>query len=132
MTDLVLKLLTSSNLFPSTGKQLYHLAQSISTQQNENKKGTNRIFISFYKKIQKVQKLTYISKNCTYRPKQSEPNQTQFPTMENFNTDYTGEISTEVAGLEVIKMYLNSILLTIKAKYMAMDISNMYLNTPLG
>ena len=52
--------------------------------------------------------------------------------MRNFITDYTGEISTETAGLELIKVHWNSVLSTKKAKYMTMDISNMYLNTPLG
>ena len=51
--------------------------------------------------------------------------------MGNFITDYKGEISTETAGLELIKMHWNSVLSTRKAKYMTMDISNMYLNTPL-
>ena len=51
--------------------------------------------------------------------------------MENLITNYTGKISTETAGLELNKMYWNSVLSTVKAKYMAMDISNMYLNTPL-
>ena len=51
--------------------------------------------------------------------------------MGNLITDYTGKISTEIAGLELIKMYWNSVLSTTKAKYTTMDISNMYLNTPL-
>ena len=51
--------------------------------------------------------------------------------MGSFITNYTGEISTETAELELIKMHWNSVLFTKKAKYMTMDISNMYLNTPL-
>ena len=51
--------------------------------------------------------------------------------MGNFITDYTGKISTETAGLELIKLHWNSVLSTKNAKYMTMDISNMYLNTPL-
>ena len=51
--------------------------------------------------------------------------------MGNLITDYTGKISTETAGLELIKVHWNSVLSTNKAKYMTMDISNMYLNTPL-
>ena len=51
--------------------------------------------------------------------------------MGNLITDYTGKISTETAGLELIKMHWNSVLSTNKAKYMTIDISNMYLNTPL-
>ena len=52
--------------------------------------------------------------------------------MENFITNYGGEISTETAGLKLIKMHWNSVLSTKKAKYMTMDISNIYLNTPLN
>ena len=51
--------------------------------------------------------------------------------MQNFVTDYKGETSTETAGLELIKIHWNSVLSTKKAKYITMDISNMYLNTPL-
>lgn len=51
--------------------------------------------------------------------------------MGNFITDYKDKISTETAVLELIKMHWNSVLSIRKAKYMTMDISNMYLNTPL-
>ena len=51
--------------------------------------------------------------------------------MGNFIKDYKGKIITETAGLELIKMHWNSVLSTRKTKYMTMDISNMYLNTPL-
>ena len=46
--------------------------------------------------------------------------------------DYPGEVRTEKAGLEVIKLHWNLLLSTSGAKYMTMDISNMYLNTPLN
>ena len=52
--------------------------------------------------------------------------------MGNFITDYTGEISTKTAGLELIKMHWNSVILVTKAKYMTIDTSNMYLNTHLN
>ena len=45
--------------------------------------------------------------------------------------DYSGDTSTESAGLETIKIHWNLVLSTPKAKYMTMDISNMYLNTKL-
>ena len=51
--------------------------------------------------------------------------------MGNFIIDYTGEISTKTAGLELIKTHWILVLSTEKAKYMTMDISNMYLNTLL-
>ena len=76
-------------------------------------------------------KVTYIRKVCTYCPDKAEPNRTRFTAMGNLITDYKGEFSTETGGLELIKMHWNSALSTKKAKYMTMDISNIYLNTPL-
>ena len=49
----------------------------------------------------------------------------------NLITDYPGETSTDAAGLETIKIHLNSVLSAPKVKWMGMDISSMYLNTPL-
>ena len=94
-------------------------------------KGTNTIFFIPANKVPFGCKVTYIRKVCTYRPNKTEQNRTQFTAIGNFITDYKGEISTETAGLELIKMHWNSLLSTSKAKYMTMDISNMYLNTPL-
>ena len=94
-------------------------------------KGTNTIFFIPANKVPFGRKVTYIRKVCTYCPNKAEPNRTWFTAMGNFITDYKGEISIETAGLELIKMHWNSVLSTRKAKYMTMDISNMYLNTPL-
>ena len=44
---------------------------------------------------------------------------------------YSGDTRTESAGLETIKIHWNLVLSTPKARYMTMDISNMYLNTKL-
>ena len=44
---------------------------------------------------------------------------------------YEGKTSTDVSGLNTIKIHWNSVLSTPRAKYMTMDISNMYLNTKL-
>jgi hypothetical protein len=46
-------------------------------------------------------------------------------------TDYTGETSTDTAGLKLIKLHSISVLSTNNTKYMTMDIGNFYLNTPL-
>ena len=56
---------------------------------------------------------------------------TQITAGGNLITDYPGEVSTETAGLELIELHWNSVLSTTGAKYMTMDIFNMYLNTPL-
>ena len=45
--------------------------------------------------------------------------------------EFQGDTSTETAGLEIAKMVFNSVVSTPEAKFMTIDISNMYLNTPL-
>ena len=42
-----------------------------------------------------------------------------------------GNTSTETAGLETAKMVFNSVISTPDAKFMTINISNMYLNTTL-
>ena len=42
-----------------------------------------------------------------------------------------GDTSTKTAGLETAKMVLNNVVSTPDAKFMTINISNMYLNTPL-
>jgi hypothetical protein len=58
-------------------------------------------------------------------------NRTRITAGGNLITDYPGDVSTETAGLETVKIHWNSVLSTPGAKWMGMDISNMYLNTPL-
>jgi hypothetical protein len=69
---------------------------------------------------------------CTFRPVKAEQNRTRLTVGGNLITDYTGETSTDTAGLELIKLHWLSVLSTKNAKYMTMDIGNFYLNTPLG
>ena len=45
--------------------------------------------------------------------------------------EFQGDTSTETAGLETAKMVFNSVISTSEAKFMTIDISNIYLNTPL-
>ena len=45
--------------------------------------------------------------------------------------EFQGDTSTKTAGLETAKMVFNSVVSTPDAKFMTIDISNMYLNTPL-
>ena len=45
--------------------------------------------------------------------------------------EFQGDTSTETAGLEIAKMVFNSVVSTPEATFMTIDISNMYLNTPL-
>ena len=49
----------------------------------------------------------------------------------NLITDYEGDVTTDAAGLELIKIHWCSVLSTEHAQYMTMDIGNFYLNTTL-
>ena len=132
--DLVSDPLTSADWTLSTSNELGRMAQGAGkmlTARREQKEPT-RYFSSHPTKSQRAAKSPIYKKVCTYRPQKAEQNRTRFTAMGNFITDYTGQIITKTAGLELIKMYWNSVLSTKKAKYMTMDISNMYLNTPLN
>ncbi len=49
----------------------------------------------------------------------------------NLIHDYPGNVSTNTAGLELIKMHWQSVLSIENAKYMIIDIGNFYTNTPM-
>jgi hypothetical protein len=46
--------------------------------------------------------------------------------------EYPGEKSTRTAGLTTAKILINSVISTLGAKFLVIDINNFYLNTPLG
>jgi hypothetical protein len=46
--------------------------------------------------------------------------------------EYPGDKSTRTAGLTTAKNLINSIISTLGAKFLVIDIKNFYLNTPLG
>ena len=94
-------------------------------------KGTNTIFFIHKNQVPQGRTVTYARTVCSVRPEKDEKNRTRITAGGNLITDYPGNISTETAGLETIKIHWNSVLSTPGAKWMGMDISNMYLNTPL-
>jgi hypothetical protein len=46
--------------------------------------------------------------------------------------EYPGDKSTRTAGLTTAKILINSVISTLGAKFLVVDIKNFYLNTPLG
>jgi hypothetical protein len=46
--------------------------------------------------------------------------------------EYPGDKSTRTAGLTTAKILINSVISTLGAKFLVIDINNLYLNTPLG
>ena len=132
--DLVSDQLTTADWTLSTSNELGWMAQAVSKNADgtQQTKGNDTIFFIPSYKVPKAQKVIYIRKICTYHPDKAEPNQTRFIAMGNFITHYDGKVSTKIAQLERIKMHWNSVLSTKKAKSMTMEISYIYLNTPLN
>ena len=64
------------------------------------------------------------------RPEKKDPNRVRI-TAGGDRLDYHGETSTETASLETAKILLNSVLSTKNAKFMAIDISNFFIQTDL-
>ena len=75
--------------------------------------------------------VTYGTFVCTVRPEKKEPNRTRF-VVGGDRINYPGEVATPTADMLVTKILLNSTISTRGAKFMTMDISNFYLNTPLA
>jgi hypothetical protein len=80
--------------------------------------------------IPKNKKITYARFCSDARPQKSETHRTRL-TAGGDRLDYEGKTSTDTAGLETIKIHINSTISRKEAKYMCIDIGNMYLNTKL-
>ena len=95
-------------------------------------KGTNTIRFIPKAKVPKDRHkdITYGTFVCTVRPEKKEPNRTRFVVGGN-KINYPGEVATPTADMLVAKILVNSTISTKHAKFMTMDISNFYLNTPL-
>ena len=74
--------------------------------------------------------VTYGQFVCSVRPKKEEKNRTRF-VVGGDRINYPGEVATPTAEMLVAKMLFNSVVSTPGAKFMTMDISNFYLQTPL-
>ena len=94
--------------------------------------GTNTCFWIPKGKVPEGRTVTYARIVCDYRPqKVDRPRRTRITAGGNLIYDYPNNVSTNTAGLETIKLHWNSVISTLGAKYMCMDIGNMYLNTHL-
>ena len=74
--------------------------------------------------------VTYGQFVCTVRPEKAERNRTRF-VVGGDRINYPGEVATPTADMLVAKTLFNSVISTLGAKFMTMDISNFYLMTPL-
>ena len=67
---------------------------------------------------------------CNKQPEKSEVNRTRFTTGGD-KINYPGAVATRTAEMLVAKILFNSVISTKDAKFMKIDISNFYLNSPL-
>ncbi len=96
-------------------------------------KGTNTIKFIHKREVPKsrLKDVTYGQFVCTILPEKAEPNRTCF-TVRGDRINYPGEVATPTADLLVTKILFNSIISMPVARFMTMDISNFYLNSPLA
>ena len=66
-----------------------------------------------------------------YRPGKFDPYQTRL-TIEGKLIAYPGDCGTPTVDLLTVKLLLNSIISTLGAKFMTIDIKDFYLNTPMA
>ena len=78
----------------------------------------------------RLKDVTYGQFVCTVRPEKAEKNRTRY-VIGGDRINYPGEVATPTAEMLVAKMLFNSVVSTVGAKFMTMDISDFYLQTPL-
>jgi hypothetical protein len=127
---------------PETGKSLKHqelitkLRYKIkwmrSTANDINRLyNTNTIRFICRSNIPKGRKVTYGSFVVDIKDHKEEEERTRL-TVGGDQIEYPGDKSTRTEGLTTAKILINSIISTLGAKFLVIDIKNFYLSTPLG
>jgi hypothetical protein len=127
---------------PETGKSLKH--NELITKLKYRIKGMrstaneiNRLYITttirFIQRsnIPKGRKVTYGSFVVDIKDHKEEKERTRL-TVGGDQIEYPGDNSTRTAGLTTAKILISSVISTLGATFLVIDISNFYLNTPLG
>jgi hypothetical protein len=127
---------------PETGKSLKH--QELITKlrykikwmrstANEINRLYNTNTIRFIRRsnIPKGRKVTYGSFVVDIKDHKEEKERTRL-TVGGDQIEYPGDKSTRTTGLTTAKILINSVISTLGAKFLVIDIKNFYLNTPLG
>ena len=95
-------------------------------------KGTDTI--RFVRKDQvpadRLKDVTYAQFVCELKPNKTEVERTRL-VCGGDKVNYPGEVGTPTADMLLVKTHLNSVISTPNARYMTLDISNFYLNTPM-
>ena len=93
-------------------------------------KGTDTMFFIPHTAMPKDRKATYLRIVATLKPNKAEKMRIRF-TVSGDGIVYDGNVSTPGADLTIIKCLLNSVISTLDARFMTMDIKDFYLNNPM-
>jgi hypothetical protein len=139
---IILPEMANAVICPETGKSLKHqeliakLRYKIKWMRstaNEINRLYNTNTIRFIRRsnIPKGQKVMYDSFVVDIKDHKEEKERTRL-TVGGDQIEYLGEKSTRTAGLTTAKNLINSVISTLGAKFLVIDINNFYLNTPFG
>jgi hypothetical protein len=139
---IILPEMANAVICPETGKPLKH--QELITKLRYKIKWTrstaneiNRLYntntIRFIRRsnIPKGRKVTYGSFVVDIKDHKEEKERTRL-TIGGDQIEYPGNKSTRTAGLTMAKILINSVISTLGAKFLVIDIKIFYLTTPLG
>ena len=93
-------------------------------------KGTDTMFFIPHTDLPKGRKATYLRIVAARKPNKAEEMRIRF-TCGGDRIEYDGNVSTPGADLTTVKCLLNSVISTVDARFMAMDIKDFYLNNPM-
>ena len=113
----------------SYAKELGRLAQGIPGKVT----GTNTMFFINKSEVpaDRWRDITYGRVVVNYRPEKDDPYRTRL-TVGGDKVNYPGNCGTPTVDLLTVKLLLNSVVSTLNAKFMTIDIKDFYLNTPMS
>ena len=80
--------------------------------------------------VDRRSEITYTKVVCEVREQKEDPNRTRITIGGNRICD-PGDVGTPTAGLDIVKLIINSVLSRGNAKFSCFDIANFYLMTPM-
>jgi hypothetical protein len=119
----------------SYANKLGRLCQGIGSGPTPNSQrvaGTNTFCLINYKDIplHKRKEICHTMVLCEVRPEKDDPDRTRI-TIGGNRICYPGNVGTNMASLELVKLLLNSVLSRKGAHFSTIDIKNFYLDTPM-
>ena len=116
----------------SPANEFGKLLKGVGKNEDSTQRVTGSDTFHFIKQMQVPigKKVTYARFCCDVRLQKDDINRTRL-TVGGYRLIYNGKSSTETAGLETIKIHLNSTISTKDEKYAAADVGNFYTNSKL-